>query len=77
MNYSANNTKFVAVFLGSNHLENAFDSVDQVIFKPIDLNLKKHGSDLLNIVVSDKSNRRFNSERIIQYLEINTISRCV
>jgi hypothetical protein len=71
MNSSVNNTKFVAVFLGSNHLENALDLGKQLILKPIELNLNKHASDLLNIVVSDKSNRRINSNKIIQYLEIN------
>jgi|GEM_PF-6144670 len=71
MNFSVYNTKFVAVFLGSNHLENAFDLGKQLIFKPIELNLNKHASNTLNIVVGDNSNRKVNSNKIIQYLEIN------
>jgi len=71
MNSSVNNTKYVAVFLGSNHLQNVSGLGEKLILKPIELNVKKHGSNLLNIVIGDKSHREINTDKVIKYIEMH------
>jgi len=60
----------VAVFLGSSHLETASELRDGLKFTPIELNVKKHGSSLLNIVISNSPNREIKSDKAIKYIEI-------
>jgi hypothetical protein len=71
MNSLNNNTKYVAVFLGTNHLENASELTNGLTLNPIELNVKKHGSDFLNIVISKKPRRKVESNKTIKYAEIN------
>ena len=71
MSSSVNNTKYVAVFLGSNHLQNVSDFGEKLLLNPIELNVKKHGSNLLNIVISDKSHPEVNTDKVIKYIEID------
>jgi hypothetical protein len=75
MNSSVNNTKYVAVFLGSNHLENAPELTNGSTFSPIELNVKKHGSNLLNIIVSEKSFSEVKSNKVIKYIKISNSTK--